>query len=189
MVKTITYSNTLKAGDEMLKLIGALIVVVATTSYGFYRSSLYKKRVEQLKHLIYIFNRLRSDIQFNLTPLPEAFRQLSLTIESPFNTFFKQLYLNLEQDRISSSFEQIWATELEKLQYESELLPQQLDILKQLGAVLGISDSEDQYQHLQHAIERLTIEETIAVEEHGKYASLWRNLGALVGVALVILLI
>lgn len=173
----------------MLKLIGALIVVVGTTSYGFYRSSLYTKRVEQLKQLIYALNRLRSDIQYNLTPLPDAFRQLSLSIKPPFNDFFKQLHLKLEQDRTTSSFEQIWSIELEKLQYESELLPQQIDILVQLGAVLGISDSEDQYQHLQHALERLSIEEEIAVEEQGKYASLWRNLGALVGVALVILLI
>jgi len=173
----------------MLKLLGALIVIVASTAYGFYRAMIYGKRLEQLKQLIYSLKRLKTDIQFGLTPLPEAFLHIGSQMSAPFGQFYIRLSERLIHSNSEVSFTAIWNDELNNASYDSYLTKQQYDILLQLGTVLGTSDVEDQQQHLQTAIERLILEESVASEEQVKYASLWRSLGALLGVALVILLI
>lgn len=173
----------------MLKLIGALIVVAASSVYGFYQAASYGRRLEQIKQLIYSLKRLKTDIQFGLTPLPDAFLHISTNTAQPFNQFFMRLSDRLLQATAEVAFIDIWEEELHEMWYETHLKEHHFEILMQLGTVLGTSDVVDQQQHLQTAIERFNLEEAVASEEQVKYASLWRSLGALLGVTLVILLV
>ncbi|MNW14896.1 stage III sporulation protein SpoAB [compost metagenome] len=58
----------------------------------------------------------------------------------------------------------------------------------QLGPILGISDRADQAKHLRLAVHVLQAEETAAAEEYRRYGAMWRSLGLLAGVLIVILM-
>lgn len=173
----------------MLKLIGAVIIFVACTWYGLYRSTQYTRTLEQLKEIIYTLKRLKTEIQFNQTELPEAFLNVSVPMKGPMKKFFANLHSRLRSKVEQSTLTEIWDDELQSAFLFSDLKAHHLEVLYQLGRVIGGSNVDDQMDHIDAAIERLELEESQASEEMHKYARLWRGLGAMFGIALIIMLI
>jgi stage III sporulation protein AB len=62
-------------------------------------------------------------------------------------------------------------------------------VMLRLGSSLGISDKEDQIKNLQLAMLQLKAEEDAARDDQGRYEKMWKSLGVLIAVLVVILMV
>ena len=85
--------------------------------------------------------------------------------------------------------QEAWDVGLVSLQNQSALLAADLEVLRSLGGVLGVSNREDQQRHLMSAIRRLEAMHSLAVQDSHQSERLWRYLGVMVGIVIVIILI
>ena len=145
-------------------------------------------RIQQLRELIRSMEFLKGEISFARTTLPEAMEQLSGRIKPPFQTLFAKLAVELKQHP-ERGFEEILYEMLECEKETWDLQSDDVERFYQACSNLGYLDKEMQI----HILERLIKEQEKIVEqlagEIPQKIKLYRNLGILGGVFLVIVLI
>ncbi|MEB3101451.1 stage III sporulation protein SpoIIIAB [Ferviditalea candida] len=171
----------------MLKLMGAALVLFAGAMAGFYQSWRLASRPRQIRGLIHALQVLETEIVYALTPLPEALRKLGRKTAAPVSGLFGQIGDRLEQEQ-GITLQEVW--EFTALDYwkQTAMKETEREIVRQLGRTLGISDREDQVKHLHLAIRELQREEMTAIDEQKRYEKMWKSLGILAGVLIVIMM-
>lgn len=174
----------------MIKLIGALCILFATTALGFAQAAQFAKRPQQIRVLIQALQRLETEIVYAFTPLPEALGRIGqslFTVEKTVAIFFKEASQLLEH-RTGFSAQEIWQQSLEKHWSGTAFQQNEREIVLKLGDYLGLSDREDQTKHIRLAMDQLKLEEELAREEQQRYEKMWKSLGVLGGMFVVIVL-
>lgn len=171
----------------MMKCVGALSILLACTLFGFLRAGHYATRPRQIRQLILTLQRLETEIVYAQTPLDDAFYRLSLQLDQPFASCFEQLALALKREH-HVSLAQMWGQAFHRCAAQTSLKKQEVAIIEQLGHVLGGSDDQDQVKHIRLAISQLQMEEAESRQAQHKYEAMWRSLGCLLGVLVVILM-
>ncbi len=83
---------------------------------------------------------------------------------------------------------QLWGQAFQVCVRHTSLKSPEIEIVNQIGHVLGTSDYRDQVKHVQLAIRQLQMEETESRHEQQRYESMWRSLGCMLGALIVILM-
>lgn len=169
----------------MLKLIGALMVVGATTSLGLQRLEGLNSRLRALEAFISALDTIRADIRYRQTPVPELLEYLGKTSASPAAEFFHRCR-QLSGDLTQVELGEIWSRELEAL---GPLKREELEALKEAGQLLGHWDADGQQAGLDRALERLKRCLAEARENRAAEAKMCVTLGLASGLAAVIILI
>jgi stage III sporulation protein AB len=73
----------------MIKVIGAIFIIIATTWTGFEASRNFSERPRQLRMLRSSLQSLEAEIMYGHTPLHEAARRLSDQLSKPLSVFFE----------------------------------------------------------------------------------------------------
>lgn len=171
----------------MIKLIGALFIVFAGTMFGFFQAQQLIQRPKQIRQLIQALQRLETEIMYGHSPLPAALRSISTSLSEPLAALFGTAAEGLHAGRTDSA-EESWRRAVSSMWGRTAMRNAERDIFLQLGTTLGRSDREDQGKHLRLAVHGLQSEEAAAAEEEKRYGSMWRSLGLLSGVLIVILM-
>lgn len=161
--------------------------MVGVCSYtGFLLGQRFVDRHRQLTILHMGLEILGSEISYMRTPLPTAFKKISLRLEEPVAGIFIAAGRKLEKGQAYPR--QAWREALEEKREGTALTRRDLHVLGQLGTVLeGDSDSTGQVRQLkllEREVERLVLE---AEGERNKNVRVWRYLGLLGGLAFAIL--
>lgn len=171
----------------MIKLLGGLCIVFAATMIGLYQGLQLSNRGRQIRLLIAALKRLETEIRYGFTPLPDALSTVARTLDGPLSSLLHKAAEGLSDGKARSATES-WRLALdEHWPYTAMKMPER-EIVLRLGGTLGISDRTDQEKHLQLAISQLQAEETNAWEEERRYGKMWRSLGLLGGLLIVILM-
>lgn len=171
----------------MIKVLGAVLIIGASTLYGFYRAYLYAERPRQIRQLIHAVSRLRTEIWYGSTPLPAALSKLSQLCAKPLDRMFLIISERLQAER-TATVHTVWSETIKQMWGQTAMKQPEKEALLELGAVLGVSDREDQLQHLKLAQTHLEHEEAAAKDEQVRYEKLSRSLGLLGGALIVILI-
>ncbi|SMG27944.1 stage III sporulation protein SpoIIIAB [Paenibacillus aquistagni] len=172
----------------MFKIMGAAMIIAAATAIGWVQSSSYASRVRQIRQMIHALERLETSIMYGYTPLDEAFRDLSHQAAAPLKQVFGYAS-DLMQSRAGvTTAKDAWEKALHVYKGRLSMKDQDLRILYELGASLGVSDREDQRNHLRHAVKRLEQEESAARDDYLQFGRMSKSLGVLSGIMLVILM-
>lgn len=171
----------------MLKLLGAMMILLAGTLLGFYQASQLAKRPRQIADLIRMLQRLETEILYGFTPLPEALRSTGQSCVTAVGALFVRMGAELQQTA-GRSVQQLWGETLAAGWRELSLGRGEREILQQLGATLGLTDRDDQVKHLRLAVNQLHGEEELAKDEQKRYERMWKSLGLLMGALVVILM-
>lgn len=75
----------------MLKLIGLSLILTASGAAGFGLAGRIRRQQVQTLALLDALLRLRHELQYRLTPLPEAFELLGESANAPIGAFFSRL--------------------------------------------------------------------------------------------------
>lgn len=170
-----------------LKVIASACIVLATSTVGFDMARRYRDRPQHLRQLQSALQGLATEICYGSTPLPEAFASLAATHQSPIVDMFYAAAAELAFPGTTAST--AWQTGMETLLKRSALKQSDLAVVGQLGAVLGLSDRLDQERHLLLAVQQLQRGEAVAEQERQQNERMWRYLGVLSGLLLVIVLV
>lgn len=172
----------------MLKLFGAMLIVLACGYAGFAVARRYQRRPKDLRYIQGALQMLETEITYGATPLPEAFDVVSKRCEKGVAVLFATARDNLlTGDGLTA--QEAWDDALKVFCQHSAINAGDVAILKALGAGLGISDRADQVKHLHLAREQLRIEAIKAEDEATKYVKLYHYLGFLGGLTIVIIFI
>ena len=171
-----------------MKLLGALIIIVAFGLIGITIGRNYRRRPEELRNLQGALQILETEIVYGATPLPVAFDRIGKIFNNQVGKIFVSAKEFLHSEN-GISIEQAWAKALEQQFQNTSLSKRDFEVVKVLGSSLGISDRTDQTKHLRLALEKLKNEEKGARDESAKYAKTFNYLGFLCGLTLVILIL
>lgn len=172
----------------MFKVLGAILVISACTLLGFEVANKYKLRPLQLRALRSMLNLLEAEIVYASTPLPLALEKVARHASAPLNSLFlKAREELLAGDGLTAG--EAWLKAVDSMQGTMHLDEEDLNILREFGAGLGGSDKEEQIKNLQLTKELLKQQEWKADERRNKNERMWRTMGFLTGMAIVLILI
>lgn len=172
----------------IVKIIGCILIIGACSYMGFFLGKQFNARLEQIRKLRSSLKMLETEISYSMNPLPEALYKVGMRIPGPVGVLYKYTAGLLEKN-LGLPMEQVWRSGLNKLFKESSLKKEELDILDDFGLGLGGSDKEEQLKNLHLTQEHLRIIELNAESDRNKYERMYKTLGVLAGVALVLVLI
>ncbi|CAM3801228.1 stage III sporulation protein SpoIIIAB [Mesobacillus zeae] len=170
----------------MIKIMGAALIIAASTWMGIEASRHFSERPKQLRLLKSALQSLEAEIMYGHTPLHEASRRLSAQLPKPLSVLFADFSARLTNSETTVSA--AWRESLEEVWKETALRQGEFEIMKQFGETLGRHDKMSQQKQIQLAISHLQREEGDAFEKQTKYEKMVKSLGFLSGLLLIILL-
>lgn len=171
----------------MIKLIGAVFIIIATTWTGFEASSHLSERPRQLRMLKSALQSLEAEIMFGHTPLHEASKRLSTQMAKPLSWFFESFADKLV--RSNTTVKLAWEESLKETWKMTAFKQGEYEIMKQFGETLGQHDRISQQKQIMLALSHLEREEQDAYDRQAKYEKMVKSLGFLSGLLLIILLL
>ncbi|OIU71093.1 stage III sporulation protein SpoIIIAB [Rossellomorea aquimaris] len=171
----------------MIKVIGAVFILLSTSWAGFEVSKYLTERPRQLRLLKVALQSLEAEITYSHTPLHEAARKISKQLQKPVSWFFEGFSKKLTAQEIS--VKKAWEDSLDEVWKLTAFKTGEYEIMKQFGENLGKHDLITQQKHIHLALKHLEREETEAVDRQRKYEKMTKSLGFLSGLLLIILLL
>ena len=169
-----------------MKIIGALLVIAASTVAGGIYSALLKKRLILLNALIQCFQWLETEVGYASAPLVEACTRISAQTRGEVKLIFSTFAEDLKgPDGLTA--DEAWEKSLALSREALPLKEEDWALLADFGRTLGTTDREHQVTAIRQTLERLQHQTTGAAEEYKKNERLYRYLGV-AGGALVVLL-
>lgn len=171
----------------MVKLLGAVLILLAGTLAGFLKARQFADRPKNIRGMIAALQRLETEITYGYTPLPEAMRRIASGSREPVRSLFASAAEDMgepnnrsAQDALNRAVDIHWKA--------TAMKAQERETLRQLGCTLGTSDRKDQANHIALALQQLKQEELSARDEQAKYEKMSKSLGVLLGALIVILI-
>ncbi len=130
---------------------------------------------------------LENEIRYMNRPLGQAFFSLSQSKKGRVFKFIKKVCEIQKKKEIN--METAWHDCLEEFRFQWPLHQEEWDMLFCIGEVLGKSDKESQRAFILMMCEKFRMQEKKAEEERVCKDKLYKNLGVLGGLAMVLVLI
>ena len=146
----------------------------------------YKSRVKELKDFKEICNILESKIKFTYEPLGEILEETSeLMHENRMSKVLEHARLDLREN----NFKVAWEKGIDSQKNLLNLKEEDIGIIKGLGNMLGKTDIQGQLSEIELTMDFLDTQIKDAENECKKNEKMYRTLGTIVGLAIVIILI
>lgn len=168
-----------------LKTLGAILVLIGCGGFGILIAAAHRREVNALRHLILAIDYMSSQLQYQLTPLPELCSRTADMSKGTVKTFFAALSKQL-QCQVSPNVQKCVDA---VLSCDLSIPVQTRDVIAQLGDTLGCFDVQGQLQALSGA--RTQAETVLSSCLHNQDVRLrsYQTLSLCAGAALAILFI
>lgn len=167
----------------VLKNFILIITFIISTYLGFSKAREYSGRVKELKRYENALNMFKAKIEFTYAPIKEIFGNISKSIYENENNIFKMTIENLKYEDIGK----IWIDSVEK--YEGDFNKEDKEIIKMFGKLLGKTDKAGQISEITLSQNFIETQIEKAEEEKSKNVKLYRSLGIIVGLGIIIIFI
>jgi len=166
-----------------IKIIIYSFIFLSCSLIGILISKKYTNRVNELKEFKNALNIFKTKIRYTYAPLPEIFIEISENIDSNIANVFKKAS---EKMNICPAGE-AWklALEIEELNIDDE----DRKALRNLSKLLGKTDLEGQINQIEMTSDFLDKQIKKAEDQKDKSEKMYRTLGMIMGMAIVIILI
>lgn len=168
-----------------VKYIILLLIFVISTSIGFIFSKKTAERVIELKEFKKAINIIENKMKFTYEPLGDIFNSISEITNENISNIFKDGCKNLKERNIKES----WIKAIKSNENNLHINKEEKDIILNLGNNLGKTDIEGQVNELKMTDNFLDIQILKAEDERRKNEKMYRSLGCIIGLTIVIILI
>lgn len=169
------------------KSVCALLIIYSATRIGLLIADNYRQRPRQLRQLQFALQLMENEISYAATPLPQIWVKLARRIEEPIGSIFARAN-QLLSNRVTTTGE-AFSTAIQEGIRNTSLCSSDVEVLLTLAASLGKGSRGEQVQCIRLVLSELAVEEQKAEQERQENERLWRYLGFLTGVSLVIVLL
>lgn len=165
-----------------LKIIIYTCIFLSSSAIGILVSKKYEERVNELKEFKNALNMFETKIKFTYEPIPEIFEEISKQIKSNTGKIFKLASSNMEVLAAGDAWNMAVDTNILSINDEDR------SILKNLSKLLGQTDVEGQINQIELTSKFLDEQIEKAEKEKLKSEKMYRTLGMVIGLAIVIIL-
>jgi len=165
-----------------IKIIIYSFIFLTSSGIGLLVSKKYEERVNELKEFKNALNIFKTKIKFTYEPIPEIFAEISNSINSKPGKIFKIASNNMKLLAAGEAWSIAIDTEFLSINEEDK------NILKNLSKLLGQTDIEGQLNQIELTSSFLDKQIEKAESERGKNEKMYRTLGMVIGLAIVIVL-
>ncbi|MBS4176376.1 stage III sporulation protein SpoIIIAB [Lederbergia citrea] len=171
----------------MIKIIGAICILGATTWAGFESSKKLSERPKQLQLFRNSLQTLDAEIMYGHTPLGEASRKIAAQLPDPVASHYKIFAERLGKE--GATVKSAWGESLKEVWSRTALKQSEYEILLQFGENLGRHDRLTQQKQIMLTLVHLEREEEGARDRQKNYEKMVKSLGVLIGMLFIILLL
>lgn len=172
----------------VFKILGCIMVLFSSGFLGYVLSTDCRKRPQQLRELQSMLQIFENQISFLSDVLIEAFGRICSSCSSQTGIFFSDTAERLMYGK-NLSAAQAWEEAVRENIKKTSLNKEDEEILVSFGKLLGSSDLEGQIKNIRLTLSQLKLQEQKAEESRTKNEGMYRSLGILGGIAVVIVLI
>lgn len=165
----------------LIKAAGSVCIFCGSLWFGFYRGSLLRKREKYLLDIKSFLHLLEVEIQFSACRLQDIFRKIAE--RTALVRLTEQTLERLASDGIRLAWERAVDKEC------SCLTQADRDVIKMLGAELGMTDRENQIKNIKHIETLIEKQHEEAQEQRRRLCKLYEGGGALLGLLVIVLLL
>lgn len=167
------------------RYIFLIIILAGSTSIGFLLSKGYSDRLNELKKLSNLINIFKNKIKFSRKPLGEIFEEVYL-IEQ--NTKISEIFLKTSRKIKDNNVNEAWNEAVLETSSFLNLKSEDIELIKSFGKMLGKTDIDGQVSEINQFLSLLEGQIVIAEEEKNKNSKMYKSLGTIVGLGIVIVL-
>jgi len=171
----------------MLKIIGSVLVIGASTFLGLIFSKNCAKRPYELRTLGIMLQALENELVYLSNVLSDAFKKISKLSDDAVSEIFRDAARRLEESPGTGAAD-AWKKAIKANIKNTSLDKEDEEVLLSFGKMLGSTDIEGQVKNIRLTLEHLKMQELKAEEKRKSNVPLYRNLGLLLGIAIVLLL-
>ncbi len=172
----------------LFKLTGSIIVIVSCSFLGLILSRDCKRRPAQLRELQSILQMFENQISYLSDVIMEAFERISRIGGSDTCAFFTRTIEILKKNKTISASE-AWERAVKQCICRTALNKEDEEILLAFGKMLGNTDLDGQIKNIRLTLGQLKLQEDKAEESRRKNENMYKSLGVLGGIAVVIVLL
>lgn len=164
------------------KLLGAVLIILSTSIYGYYLSLIPQKRYKNLVKILSGIEILENEITFSKDTIDEIFLKVAALIEC--DCIFKTVATRKDEECLAKRWKRAVYSDREKLCFKLG----DCEVISMLGAELGITDVQGQIKNILHIKELLKKQIEESLDEKKKTSRLYKSMGIALGVFASVLL-
>lgn len=172
----------------LFKIIGGLIILGASILLGNILANDCSRRPRNLRELQAMLQMLENEITYMSSLLSDAFAKIHETGHDDVKRIFGRAAHILKNDE-GIHAAAAWEKAVREEACYTGLTREDIEILISFGSMLGNSDTEGQVNNIRLVLTQLRIQEQKAEELRKKNEAMFRKLGILGGLALIIILL
>ena len=167
----------------LIRIIIYSCIFISSSLIGIMISRKYANRVSELKDFRTALNMFKTKVRYTYEPVPEIFKEISSSITSNIGNVFRLASNNMKLVSAGKAWEMSLDSSALNITEEDK------NSLKNLGKQLGKTDLDGQVKDIE--VTQVFLEEQIikAEAERIKSEKMYRSLGMVIGLAIVIILL
>lgn len=165
-----------------VKIIIYTFIFLTSSVIGILVSKKYEQRVNELKEIKNALNMFKTKIKFTYEPIPEIFKEISETMNTRTGRVFEIASCNMKLLAAGEAWDMAIDTDILEINEEDK------KILKNLSKLLGQTDVDGQVNQIELTSSFLDGQIKKAEKEKDKNEKMYRILGMIIGLAIVIIL-
>ena len=168
-------------------MIGAVALVASCAALGFYLAAQEGFRVHDLQELKKALMILSSEIEHLRAPLPIACANIAKRTKEPVSALFANFSQFLMENEGETAY-QLWMQAIESQKSRAHLTAEDWDVIEGFGKTLGYLDKQMQQSAIAYTVGYID-EKTAGLQaQSDKNKRMYRSLGVICGLLLVVLL-
>lgn len=170
---------------EMFRYIFLTSIITGCVTVGYLLSKICYERVRELNILSNLINILQNKIRFTHKPIGDILEEIS---EIKGNARISEMFMKVSEKIKDKKIEEAWDEAIVEQKFFLNLKNEDINLLKTLGNVLGKTDIDGQISEINQFTTLLKAQIENAEEERNKNAKMYKSLGTIIGLAIVIIL-
>lgn len=166
----------------ILKIIICSLIIYICTYLGMYKAKTYEQREKELKKIKNSLAFFKSKIEFTYEPIEEVFNSISKSVYLDKDNIFKDTINKLNETDLNTS----WNMAVENAIYFNK---EDKEVLNMFGKLLGKTDKKGQISEIEIANSFIEKQIEKAENEKNKNSKLYKSLGIICGIGIVIIFI
>lgn len=171
----------------MIKLVAGILILAGCGYLGILFAGQFKKRVKSLEEFQNALSQLEYDIDFSESTLCSSFEKISRTACREVGVIFLYMSDRLRKNP-GADMKGLWSRAIDKYRDDIALKDEDVGILLDFSVMLGKGSREKEKNNIKLAKMRLQMAEEVARQERERNIKMYRGLGFLSGIFIVILL-
>ncbi len=166
-----------------IKIIIYSFIFLSCSLIGILVSKKYINRVNELKEFKNALNLFKTKIRYTYEPIPDIFKEISENVNSNISEVFKNAANKM--DILAAGDAWNLALKIDTLNINDE----DRNVLKNLSKLLGKTDLQGQINQIEMTSDYIEEQIQKAEKERSKSERMYRTLGMIIGMAIVIILV